>query len=140
MIPISSIDFESGIKISVMPSFTYAISEIDGDSGITEISGNVDELKAVRQAIYKVLKTERNRNIIYNNEYGVELSDLIGRSRVYVYSQLEERIKDALLRDIRIKEVYDFEFGLGKNKGEVYVNFKVRTNAGEDNIKMEVNI
>ena len=140
MIPIKSIDYESGIKITTMPSKTYSIATIDGDIGITDVGGTIDGLPAVRQAIYKVLKTERNRYSIYNEDYGIELNDLLGKSKIYVYAELEERIKEALLRDERIKEVYDFVLGDGVNKGEVYVSFKVRSYLGEDSIKMEVRV
>lgn len=140
MIPINSMDYESGIKITTMPSRSYGISNIDEDAGITAVGGCIDGLLAVRQAIYKVLKTERNRYSIYDENYGVELNDLLGRSKIYVYAELEERIREALLRDDRISEVYDFVLSEGINKGEVYVNFKVRSSEGEDNIKMEVQV
>lgn len=123
-----------------MPSKTYSIATIDGDIGITDVGGTIDGLLAVRQAIYKVLKTERNRYSIYDKDYGVELNDLLGKSRIYVYAELEERIREALLRDDRIKEVYDFVLSGGVNKGEVYVSFKVRSYLGEDSINMEVQV
>lgn len=138
MIPISGIDFETGVNVKVMPNKTYGLLEVEGDNGITQAKGFVDGMASIRQAIYKVLKTERDVYAIYNSDYGINLRDLIGKSKVYVSSQIEQRVREALLMDSRVKGVHNFLISEGENKGEMYISFDVYTTEGEENISMEV--
>ena len=103
------------------PSQTYNL-EYDNDS---QIRGYCDELKAMRQAVYKILNTERYQYIIYSWNYGIELEDLFGQPIPYVYAELQRRIEEALLNDDRITNVHDFEFA--NNGGDVLAVFQVDT-------------
>ena len=104
-----------------MPSKTYNL-EYDKDS---QIRGYCDEEKAMRQAIYKIINTERYEYIIYSWNYGIELADLFGKPIPFVYAEIQRRIIEALLADDRIKDVYDFSFS---NNGEdVTVTFTAST-------------
>ena len=53
------------------------------------VTGKVDGIKALEQAIYKILNTERYEYPIYTFAYGVELKKLIGREQPYVRSELK---------------------------------------------------
>lgn len=112
------------------PTNTYML-----DADKNRIIGYTDEREAMKQAIYKLIMTERYKYVIYNSNYGIELKDLFGKDRALVCALLEERIKDALLADDRIIEVKDFVFS-GKRE-VVVVNFTAVTNVS-GSIDMEV--
>lgn len=102
------------------------------------IIGDIDGLKAIEQAVYKILNTERYQHIIYSWSYGIELADLYGKPIPYVYSELPRRIKEALVYDDRIEDVRDFE--LSSNKNNVLAKFKVYTVAGVIELEKGVRI
>lgn len=132
MIPNSPILSETIQEIE-HPSRTYKV-EIQKD----RIFGYTDDLDAVAQAIYFILGTERYRYIIYSWDYGVELSDLIGKPMPYVMSEVPRRITEALKVDNRITDVVDFEFE--QYRKSLHVSFTVITTAGGIPIEMEVDV
>lgn len=102
-----------------------------------KLLGMCDDIEAMKQAIFKVINTERYKYLIYDWNYGIELNDLIGKPIPYVYAEIERRIKEALLVDNRIKEVTDFRFS--NNGGDVLCLFTANTIYGEiNNISREV--
>lgn len=103
MIPSRWIDTELTIEESPETGKTYRMTE-------TKIQGYVDELEALKQAIYKMLSTEKYEYPIYSFSYGVELEGLIGKDPAYVKIELKRRIKECLLQDERIKNVESFTF------------------------------
>jgi len=103
MIPKSSINIELSPEESIETSRTYKLS---GD----KIQGYVDGLEALKQAIYKVLNTERYEYPIYSFNYGIDLESLVGKDRTYVQIELKRRISECLLRDERITSVDNFRF------------------------------
>lgn len=89
------------------------------------IKGYKDGIEAVKQAIYLMLNVERYKYVIYSWNYGVELEDLIGKPIYYVKVEMERRIKEALMQDTRIKDVYNFSHT--SNKDTVTCRFNVDT-------------
>ena len=133
MIP--KIGFGSGdIEITEQPTLTHRM-----DREKEYIKGKTDEIEAMKQAVYKILMTERYGSIIYSRNYGIELKDLFGQPASYVCPELERRITDALLWDKRIESVGNFEFDLSK-KGVVSVRFNVRAVFGSFESERQVNI
>ncbi len=133
MIP--KIGFGSGdIEITEQPTLTHRM-----DREKEYIKGKTDETEAMKQAVYKILMTERYGSIIYSGNYGIELKDLFGQPVSYVCPELERRITDALLWDKRIESVDNFEFDLSK-KGVVSVRFNVQTVFGSFESERQVNI
>lgn len=116
-----------------MPSYTYNINR-----NTNRISGYIDGREAIIQAIYLILQTERYESLIYNWYYGVELDNLIGKNRDYVTSEIKRVIREALLEDDRITEVYDF--AISYTKDTAIVQFLVETIIGDITIQWEVNI
>ena len=115
-----------------MPSYTYYI-----DFDRNRIIGTVDDIEAVKQAIYLILQTERYESLIYNFYYGTEFDSLIGKSRELIISELERRIREALLEDDRIIRVTDFTIEFTSDKA--IVEFTVNTIFGDiESIKWEV--
>ena len=102
------------------------------------ITGYVDGLEAVKQAVYLILSTERYKYPIYSWNYGVELVDLIGKPMPYVMADLPRRIEEALTQDNRITEVTDFQF---EKKGtKLHVTFTVVSNVGNISTELEVDV
>ena len=108
-----------------VPTKTYYI-----DFEKKRIVGKVDGQEAMKQAILKILLTERyDFKKVYSDYYGVELKDMIGLLPFIVRVQLEPKITEALLCDDRIKSVVDFDITVKKKV--VSVNFTVKTIFGD---------
>lgn len=133
MLPINSINYDK-FDVIVLPSNTFKIN-----FNKNEIKNNIDNVNALKQAIYKILMTKRYLHAIYDWNYGVEIDDLIGMPKAMVKSQIPNRITDALIIDDRIITVCDFEFFDGKNKGELIVKFCVKSIFGNIYLDWEVN-
>lgn len=93
------------------------------------VSGKIDELEALKQAIFLMLTTEADQYIIFPYTYGITTIDLIGKPYYYVMAVFPERVKETLLSDDRITDVSDFEFKMEENK--LNVKFIVHTIYGE---------
>jgi len=135
MIPANDSDvLTEDFEYETQPSRTYKLNiESNTISG-----GYVDGLDALKQAIYKILNTERFDYLIYSWNYGIEIKNLIGEHVSYAIPEIERVIKEALLQDDRIEEVTDFEFETKKN--DVIVKFKVTSVEGVAEIEKVVSI
>lgn len=134
MIP-STVGFlDQDFEIEEQPSQTYKMN-LEGDS----VRGFCDGLEAMKQAVFRILNTERYQYVIYPWYYGIETLDLYGEPVTYVCPELERRITEALLIDTRISSVTDFEHDLSV-KGVVQTAFTVNTVYGAIKAKKEVNI
>ena len=92
------------------------------------MAGKIDGLEAVAQAVKLILSTERFRYLIYSNDYGVEMDELIGKPRSLVAGDIQRRIEEALGQDDRVTGVEDFELTFD---GEAaHVKFTVTTQFG----------
>ena len=121
------------VEKKTIPSLTWKINEERA-----EVRGTVDELEAVKQAVNKILQTERYRYAIYDWNYGVELEELYGKNVTYVIPELKKRIEDALLADDRVTAVTDFSFV--QEKGSLTAEFLVHTIFGEITAERTVDI
>lgn len=99
------------------------------------IRGFCNSLTAIKQAIYKILNTERYESIIYSWNYGIEIKDLYGKPTSYVVPELKRRIKEALLQDDRIENVNNFQFKV--NNEVIAVSFTVKSNIGDVDYEYE---
>lgn len=134
MIPQPTYDAEQDFIIVQDPSYTYRLNY----ETTNRVTGFRDNLEAVKQAIYKLLNTERYQHVIYSWNYGIELQDLFGMPKSYVYPELKRRITEALLQDDRVMAVDGFVFGSKKNI--VTAAFVVHTTFGEIETERTVNI
>ena len=126
MIP--KIKTSADITVKELPIKTHRMELYEGDY----ILGFVDSLKAMEQAIYKIIRTERYKYIIYSWDYGIELEDLFGMPVEYCVVELERRISEALLQDNRITAVNGFEFDTESERGTVLIKkFIAETVFGE---------
>ncbi|MEH6944776.1 DUF2634 domain-containing protein [Bacillus sp. JJ722] len=88
---------------AIEPSKTYRIN-FDGTNRLT---GMVDDLDAVKQFSRKALITSRSHFLIYTDDYGCELEDLIGQdvTDAFLESEVPRMVREALIYDDRIIEV-----------------------------------
>lgn len=125
MIPSTTAFLEQDFEIIEQPTHTY---KMNLESNL--IRGYTDGQEAMKQAIYKILNTERYQYVMYSWNYGIELLDLYGEPVSYVCPELERRITEALTWDDRIQTVDNFEFNISK-KGEILVTFTAHTVFGD---------
>lgn len=115
------------VEPTVQPSRTYAL---DFETG--EVGGVIDGESAIRQFIRKAILTARFRFLIYGSDhfYGCELDDLIGQdvSIELLNAEVPRVIREALLVDDRITDVYNFE--ITRTGDGLYVSFYVDTTEG----------
>lgn len=116
------------------PSRTYAVNWQAG-----RVSGFVDGTDALKQAIYKILQTERFAHLIYSWNYGFEANRLIGQSAAYLKSEIQRLVTEALLADDRITAVENFKVSI-TGKRQAAVEFTVVSVFGEMEIETEVTI
>lgn len=86
------------IELELDASKTYRV--LNG-----RVVGWIDNKQALRQAIEKLLHTERYMYEIYTDEYGIELQALIGENFDLAEAEIGRIIKEALLADDRIVSV-----------------------------------
>ncbi|MDR0294325.1 MAG: DUF2634 domain-containing protein [Oscillospiraceae bacterium] len=108
------------------------------------LSGRVDGLEALKQAVRLALGTERYQYPIYSWNYGAELRDLFGMPFSFVRPELQRRVRDALSRDGRITGVDGFCF---ENRGKalrctftvhtIFGPFGAEKTVGEDHVRTE---
>lgn len=134
MLPISDTNINGGIVVEKQPSLSYML-KLEKE----RIERNIDGVEAVKQAVYKMLMTDRYKYKIYDRNYGVELDDLIGKPKSFVESEFARRVEDALLTDDRIKTVTDFVF-TEVDKTTFAVSFVVATIFGDMPVETEVSI
>ena len=89
------------------------------------IQGNIKELEAVKQSIICMLETERYAYLIHTWQYGASLEQYIGQSYDYVTADIGREIKETLMTDDRIVDVYGFKFE--QTAENLKVNFEINT-------------
>lgn len=70
----------------------------------------IDEIEAVKQAVFIHLNVENKNSYIHTNGFGVQFQQLYGKNIDLVIAKLPDIVKDALAWDERVLDVSDFEF------------------------------
>lgn len=133
MIPELSMKINEEVLESQKESRTYKLHKDK-----KRISGYVNGLEAMEQAILLMLETVRFEHVIYSWDYGIDIQSLIGQHKTYAYPVLAKRIRDALLKDDRINEVNSFRYE--PLKGGISLSFNVETVYGDVNVERQVSI
>ena len=133
MIPQNGDDLRQDFVFTTLPSRTLKL-----DHDWKTITGTIDQIQAVEQAVLLILTTERYQWLIFSWDYGVELQNLIGKDPEYCIPEIERRIREALLQDDRITAVENFQFELNKRK--VLTTFTVISIFGGITTALEVDI
>lgn len=131
MIPVSIKAGLQQIEEVTQPSLTYGLRWEED-----RVRGRVDGIEAVRQAVYKILNTERYDYLIYSWNYGIELDDLYGKPIPYIQAEIKRRIEEALTQDDRIERVGAFSFE--RNGRKLLCRFTVYSVFGEVQAEKEV--
>lgn len=114
------------------PDLTYRLGE-------TYCDGKITDLDSVKQSIYHILMTERYSNPIYDDDYGVELDQYLGKDLAYISSTIEKTLKDALTQDDRVQSVFVNNVKPSDIESNVCeIEFTVMTTCGEFEGKMNV--
>jgi phage baseplate assembly protein W len=103
---VGDIELETTDDITmVQPSRTI---KLDFQAGT--LGGYIDEEEAIRQFAEKALRTARSRFLIYDDDYGCEIEDLLGQTatREYIDTEIPRMIQEALIYDDRIDDVNNF--------------------------------
>lgn len=73
----------------------------------------VEKNEAIKIWIYKILKTERFKYLIYDHDYGHDLSYFIGQTgtQAYIKAEIERIVKEAILSTLEdyVLELRDFK-------------------------------
>ncbi|SER87205.1 DUF2634 domain-containing protein [Psychrobacillus sp. OK032] len=111
-------------EMEIQPSLTYQLTA----SGL---GGIVDGKEAIRQFIVKAIRTARSRFLIYDDQYGSEIEDLIGAdvTRELLDEEIPRVIREALIYDDRIADVTNFN--VSHSGDTVLIKFDVSLTNGE---------
>ena len=121
--PIQDLEFEAE-----QPSRTY---RLDLDRGRIFSLGSADGLEAVEQFIRKTLVTPRFRCLVYDNQYGSELKQMIiagDATPEFIETEIPRLVRDAILVDSRVLEAIDFVITFEND--EVNIEFTAVTALG----------
>lgn len=114
------------------PDVTYRLNE-------KNVSGKIDKLEAMKQAVYHIIMTERYSNPIYDLNYGIELQQYIGKDFGFLVAGIQETLRDALLQDDRITDVIVTDISKStEQKNSCLVQFEVYTIYGNYTEEMNV--
>jgi len=129
-IPIAVTELEQARE---QPSRTY---RLDFERGRIYAMGSCDGIEAAEQYIKKALLTPRFRCLIYDSQYGSEIKQTIIAGDVsseYIETEMPRIVRDALLCDSRVLDVYDFSFEFRHERA--YIKFTADTIFGKINIR-----
>lgn len=134
MIPTSDTSdrlFKLGVKTETAPVKTWRL-HIDA----MRVQGLIDDpLEAVKQMCYKLVNTEKGQFVIYPS-FGLQLRDLFFRPKLFAYTKLTYRIREALLLDDRVLDVDEFVYHRRESvKNDLVMSFTVRTIYGAFSIR-----
>ena len=131
MIPIGGAITDETLEAEQQPSRTYRLDIARG-----RVTGMTDGLDAVKQAVFKILQTERFRYEIYSFDYGHELSGLVGGNPLFVRSEASRRIQEALSQDDRITGIQEVVANVSGDS--LSISFTVATLFGSFDQTLEV--
>lgn len=100
------------------------------------IEGLCDGKEALKQAIYKLIMTERDAFLIYDHKYGIKLVDLYGKNMAYASAVIKLRLEDCFKNDSRIKGIDSLLLSSDKNK--LVLTFTVNTEFGTIDFEQDI--
>lgn len=128
----SILEEDDDIEEITLPSLTYQVSN-------GRIIGNIDGLDAMRQAIDKLLRTERFIFEIYSDQYGNDLDELIGKEYEYVEADIARVLYEAILGDDRVDSVEVTSISQ-QSPNSLFANISIATMFGTITTGVEVEV
>lgn len=120
-------------------SYTYRQPDLTYRLGSTTVAGKIDKLESIKQAVYHILSTERYSSPIYDDNYGVELEQYIGKDIGYIQADIENTLREALTQDDRITNVVVNDVKKSdEQKNACVIEFIVYTIYGNYNENMSI--
>jgi len=128
LIPSSIINIGEDVEIVSQPTYTYYYDTVN-----KRIIGNIDGKQAMKQAIYKIIETERYEYLIYDWNFGIELESLIGKDILFISAELERIFLEALKQDDRVLSLSDFI--IKEESDSIFISFTANTTEGNIDIE-----
>jgi SpoVK/Ycf46/Vps4 family AAA+-type ATPase len=128
----SILEEDDDIEEITLPSLTYQVSN-------GRIVGNIDGLDAMRQAIDKLLRTERFIFEIYSDQYGNDLDELVGKEYEYVEADIARVLDEAIMGDDRVDSV-EVTAIAQQSSNSLLANVSVTTMYGTITTEVEVEV
>lgn len=121
------------------PTYTYRDKNLTYKVNDKNIVGQIDGIASIKQSIRHIIATERFSNPIYDDDYGIELEQYIGKDIGFIKAGIEETLKDALCQDDRIFtiDVLNVKKSV-EQKNACVIQFMVSTIYGEFTEEMDV--
>ncbi|WP_051413245.1 DUF2634 domain-containing protein [Levilactobacillus namurensis] len=91
-------EVEDDLEEETLPSRTYLVTN-------GRIRSMTDGRQAMVQAIDKILRTERFVYPIYDEDYGNDFTELLGKDMDYAKVEAERMLEEALYADDRVTDV-----------------------------------
>lgn len=91
-------EIDDDIEEETLPSYTY---QVKGGRIISMVDGQT----AMIQAVDKILQTERFVYPIYDEQYGNDFEELIGKDFGYAETEIDRMLREAMLADDRVTDV-----------------------------------
>ena len=120
-IPPTNIKEDTGIQLLKEYAWDFEKDEIILDKNGKFII--VEGIEALKVRNYLSLRIYKGRFFIYKNKVGTRLKDLIGKSRSYISSRVQEMIYEAIVDDVYVTDIDNFEINYVNDK--VFVTFDV---------------
>ncbi|KRM69217.1 hypothetical protein FD06_GL000276 [Apilactobacillus ozensis DSM 23829 = JCM 17196] len=115
-----------------LPSKTYRVKN-------NRIISFTDGYNAMLQAIDKALQTERFVWLIYNEDYGNDIQDLVGKDFEYIKVEVARMIDECLLSDDRVIST-DIDNITKVDKDSILIEGTCETIFGPVDIRKEENL
>lgn len=136
LLPSNTFNIGEEIEIISQPTYTYFYDTVN-----KRIVEHVDGIEAMKQAIYKIIETERYAYQIYDWNYGIELEGLIGKDPLFAMSEMKRVFTEALTQDDRILSLSDFKVTQKNTNSDFLISFTANTTEGDINIEgVNVNV
>ena len=104
------------------------------------ISKHINDLEAVKQAVYIHLGIENRSSFIHTEGFGVKFAQFYGKDIDLVKAKLPDVVKDALAWDERILDVNNFEFEELDHGRILKFSCEITSCYGEFNYEGELNV
>ena len=100
----------------------------------------IDDLEAVKQAVFIHLNIENRSSFIHTNGFGIQAQKFFGMDTDLVMAKLPDTVKNALAWDERILDVTDFEFEKLNHKRILKFSCLITSCFGEFTYEGQVNV
>jgi len=110
---------------------------MDGET--SRLDGHVDGLEAVRQTVHAIVHTERGTVPFMDYDDGIEMEQFIGRSYGYFLAKIENVLREAILRDDRVRDMEILEIA-HTGPGAAYVDMRVYSIYGPLDVGFDIAI